>query len=215
MAYFARRYRVIGLDLSAQSLAGIANLYATCLQADATRAIPLPDASIDGVLGSFAWEHFTPEQKPQVLAECARVLRPGGKLVFLYDLDCQSPLYRSLRRRDPRLFRKLMIDSDGHWGWQSAQENLAIFEASGFRVLEHRGQEKLFIAAATFDEIQHWGGGLSRLAALGLRFRSGPAYHLYNAGIRLFDETVGRFLPESWARTAVTVCEKRADPDTR
>jgi SAM-dependent methyltransferase len=210
VAYFAQRYRVIGLDLSAQSLAGISNLYAACLQADATRAIPLPDASVDGVLGSFAWEHFTPEQKPLVLAECARVLRPGGKLVFLYDLDSQSPLYRTLRRRNPGLFRELMIDSDGHFGWQSAQENLAIFEASGFHVLEHRGQEKLFIAAASFDKIQHWGGGLRRLAALGLRFRSGPAYHLYSAGIRVFDESLGRLLPESWARIAVTVCEKTA-----
>jgi len=209
VAYFARRYRVIGLDLSLQSLAGIANLYAACLQADAARAIPLPDASVDAVLGSFAWEHIPPDQKPRVLAECARVLRPGGKLVFLYDLDCQSPLYRTLRRRHPQLFRELMIDSDGHFGWQTPEENLAIFEAHGFRVREHHGQEKVFIASATFDKIQHWGGGLRRLAALGLRFRSGPAYHVYSAGIRLFDATVGRFLPESWARIAVTVCEKR------
>jgi SAM-dependent methyltransferase len=212
VAYFAHRFRAIGLDLSAESLAGISNLYAACLQGDAARAIPLPDASVDGVLGSFAWEHFTPEQKPRVLAECARVLRPGGKLVFLYDLDCQSPLYRTLRRRDPGLFREQMIVSDGHFGWQTAAENLSIFEASGFRVLEHRGQEKFFIAAATFDKIQHWGGGLRRLASLGLRFRSGPAYHLYNAGIRLFDESIGRLLPGSWARVAVTVCDKRDSP---
>lgn len=212
VAYFAKRYRVIGLDLSHQSLAGIANLYAACLQADAARAIPLPDGSVDAVLGSFAWEHIPPDQKPRVLAECARVLRPGGKLVFLYDLDCQSPLYRTLRRRDPGLFREQMIVSDGHFGWQTAAENLSIFEASGFRVLEHRGQEKFFIAAASFDKIQHWGGGLRRLASLGLRFRSGPAYHLYNAGIRLFDESIGRLLPGSWARVAVTVCDKRDSP---
>jgi SAM-dependent methyltransferase len=210
VAYFAHRYRMIGLDLSLQSLAGIANLYAACLQADAARAIPLPDASVDAVLSSFAWEHFTPDQKPRVLAECARVLRPGGKLVFLYDLDCQSPLYRTLRRRNPELFRKLMIDSDGHFGWQASEENLAIFEAGGFRVREHQGQEKVFIASPTFDKIQHWGGGLRWLAALGLRFRSGPAFHVYSAGVRLFDATVGRFLPVSWARVAVTVCEKRA-----
>jgi SAM-dependent methyltransferase len=210
VAYFAHRYRMIGLDLSGQSLAGIANLYAACLQADAARGIPLPDSSVDAVVSSYAWEHVPPDQKPRVLAECARVLRPGGRLVFLYDLDSQSPLYECLKRRDGQLFREVLIDREGHRGWQTLQENRAIFEANGFCVREDRGKEKLFIAPAMFDKIQHWGGGLRRLASLGLRFRSGPAYHVYSAGIRLFDATVGRLLPESWARVAVTVCEKRA-----
>ena len=79
-------------------------------------------------------------------------------------------------------------------------------------MLEHRGQEKVFIASATFDKIQHWGGGLRRLAALGLRFRSGPAYHAYSAGIRLFDETVGAGRRSAGRGSAVTVCEKRPAP---
>jgi SAM-dependent methyltransferase len=212
VAYFAHRYRMIGLDLSHQSLAGIADLYAACIQADVGRAIPLPDASVDAVIGSFAWEHFPPDQKPRALAECARVLRPGGKLVFLYDLDCQSPLFRRLRRSNPQLYRQTMIDLEGHFGWQTAEENLAIFEAHGFRVREHRGAEKLFVAPAMFDKFQRWGGRFQGLAALGMRLRSGPLFQIYNTGTRLFDATLGRLLPESWARIAVTVCEKRAAP---
>src|SRR5262245_44947336 len=50
LAYFAGRYRMTGLDLSFASLARVAPLYEACLQADA-RAIPLPDASVDGVIG--------------------------------------------------------------------------------------------------------------------------------------------------------------------
>jgi SAM-dependent methyltransferase len=210
VAYFARRFRIIGLDLSHESLAGISGLYAACLQADAANAIPLPDGCVDAVISSYAWEHIAPDQKPRVLAECARVLRPGGKLVFLYDLDSQNPLYQRMQRRDPRLFHEVLVEREGHLGWQTGKQNLAIFEAHGFRVLEHRGQEKLFISPAMYDKVRNWGGGLARIASLGLRFRSGPAYHAYSAGLRLFDETLGRLLPESWARIAVTVCEKRA-----
>jgi ubiquinone/menaquinone biosynthesis C-methylase UbiE len=43
-----------------------------------------------------------PEAKPGVLAEFRRVLRPGGKLILLYDVDSDHPLYRRLRARIPR-----------------------------------------------------------------------------------------------------------------
>ncbi len=102
-AYFAHRYRIIGLDLSFTSLAQVAPLYETCLQADVVRAIPLPDASVDAVLSSFVWEHILPGDKPAVLAECRRVLRPGGHLVFLYDVESRNPLYRLMKRRDENL----------------------------------------------------------------------------------------------------------------
>jgi hypothetical protein len=138
------------------------------------------------------------------------VLRPGGKLVFLYDVACESPLFRRMQRRDPDLYREVWIDKEGHLGWETPERNLAAFAAAGFRVLEHCGKEKLLIAPAMFDKVQRWGGGLARLSRLGLRFRTGPAFHLYNAGLRLFDETLGRALPARWARVVVTVCEKPA-----
>jgi SAM-dependent methyltransferase len=110
--YFAQRYRAIGLDLSRRTLARVADLYATCLQADFTRGIPLPDASVDAVVSKFVWEHILPEDKPGVLAELRRVLRPGGKLVFLYDVDGRHPLYRRLQAADPARFREVVIERE-------------------------------------------------------------------------------------------------------
>lgn len=206
--YFSHRYRAIGLDLSAGSLARVADHYATCLQADLTRGIPLPDASIDAAVSSFVWEHILPEQKPAVLAELRRVLRPGGKLVFLYDVDGRHPLYRRMQAVDPALFQEILIDREGHAGWQSAADNAASFEAAGFCVLEHRGKEKLLIGPAMYDKVQHWPGAYRRLARVGLRFELGLPFHCYNAATRVFDESIGRLLPASWARVMVTVCER-------
>jgi len=206
--YFSERYRAIGLDLSAASLARVADLYSTCLQADLTRGIPLPDGSLDAAVSSFVWEHILPAQKPAVLAELRRVLRPGGKLIFLYDVDGRHPLYRRMQAADPALFQEILIDREGHTGWQSAAENAASFEAAGFRMREHRGKEKLLIGPAMYDKVQHWPGALRALARVGIRFRFGWRFQLYNAANRALDETLGRVLPESWARVMVSVCER-------
>lgn len=206
--YLSHRYRMIGLDLSAGSLARVADLYARCLQVDLTRGIPLPDASIDVVISSFVWEHVVPSEKPGVLAELRRVLRPGGKLVFLYDVDGNHPLYRRMRAADPALFQEVLIDREGHRGWQTAAANAAAFEAGGLRIVEHRGKEKLLIGPAMYDKVQQWPGAFRHWARIGLRFRFGWRFHLYNAATRVLDESVGRWLPESWSRVMVTVCER-------
>lgn len=77
--------RVVALDFSAAMLeAGAAKLPpgapVTRVTADA-RALPLPDRSVDAILCGFGLRNVP--ELPRALAECARVLRPGGVLVVL------------------------------------------------------------------------------------------------------------------------------------
>jgi SAM-dependent methyltransferase len=208
VAYFAQRYQMIGADLSYSSLAEIAGLYRTCLAADCVRSLPLPDASVDGILSSYFWEHIAPEDKPIALAEYARVLRPGGKIVFLYDVENRSPIYRWMKRRDPARYREVLIDREGHVGWQTPAENLDLFEQAGFRVLEHRGKEKLLIAPAMYDKVRQFGGWVRPVARLGHRLSEPPWFQPYNGLLRILDETLCRLLPETWSRVLVSVCER-------
>ena len=45
-------------------------------------AIPLPDDSVDAVVCSLLLHHLAPADKAVGLAECRRVLRPGGRLLI-------------------------------------------------------------------------------------------------------------------------------------
>jgi ubiquinone/menaquinone biosynthesis C-methylase UbiE len=80
--------RVHGVDAHAQAIGearagsereGL-SARATFDQMDASRPLPLPEASFDGLVCIDAINHLP--HRGSVLAEWARVLRPGGRLVF-------------------------------------------------------------------------------------------------------------------------------------
>ena len=72
--------RVVGIDFARAMLARARGRGASLVQADAA-ALPLRDARADAVTCGFALRNVV--SVPQVLAEAARVLRPGGRLALL------------------------------------------------------------------------------------------------------------------------------------
>lgn len=72
--------RVLAMDIAPAMLAALpASERITALQGD-MEAIPLPDQSVDVVFSNFALQWC--ESREQVAAEMARVLTPGGRLLF-------------------------------------------------------------------------------------------------------------------------------------
>jgi ubiquinone/menaquinone biosynthesis C-methylase UbiE len=83
--------RLTGLDLSKTYLAEAARAFdglrpATWLAANA-ETIPLPDASQDIVTSVFLFHELPPDARRAVTREFARVLKPGGLLVFMDSLQ--------------------------------------------------------------------------------------------------------------------------------
>ena len=76
----------VGLDCSPVALRRLADrddhptMAKRGLVGDCER-LPLDDGSVDVVLSTFAFEHFT--NVPGILAECDRVLAPGGRLILI------------------------------------------------------------------------------------------------------------------------------------
>jgi SAM-dependent methyltransferase len=89
---------VIGVDVheraisTANSLAGHRNLTerAKFQVADASSALPFPDASFDAITCIDAVNHLP--NRPQIIADWARLLKPGGRLLFTDPITVTGPL---------------------------------------------------------------------------------------------------------------------------
>ncbi|MFD5174618.1 methyltransferase domain-containing protein [Nocardia sp. NPDC058379] len=74
---------VTGVDLVPEFIAHARSRYPDVpFRVDSLRTVDAPTASIGGVLAWYSLIHFTPAELPAILAEFARVLVPGGRLVL-------------------------------------------------------------------------------------------------------------------------------------
>jgi 2-polyprenyl-3-methyl-5-hydroxy-6-metoxy-1,4-benzoquinol methylase len=90
--------RVVGVDVHAQAVT-TASLLATqrgladraeFRPIDATQPLPFGDASFDAITCIDAINHFP--DRPRVIAEWARLLKPGGRLLFTDPITVTGPL---------------------------------------------------------------------------------------------------------------------------
>jgi len=84
-------YRAVGVDRSAGMLAA-ARTGSPLVRGDAL-GLPVPDGGVDGLVCGFALRNFLSLEP--FLAECARVLRPGGRVALLEVSAPANPLLRA------------------------------------------------------------------------------------------------------------------------
>jgi len=135
----------IGLD-AAEEMVKIARIKSSKIpniQFDAAIAeeLPYPSGKFDAVVSTFFFHHVHLELKKNVLAEAARVLKPGGRLVVV-DVDVPTTWFGSLCARS------------GHWLFQQNEiaENIdgklrEAFEESPFEweeISHHSGYISVF-----------------------------------------------------------------------
>jgi SAM-dependent methyltransferase len=203
--YFGARYNMIGLDVSLKSLQGLCN-YKLSIQADAT-VIPLANQSIDGIISSYFWEHIPPLTKDKMLTEFKRVLKPGGKLVFLYDVETDNNYISLLKKKDNALYNKLFLEGDGHFGYETPAVNKKRFMAYDFILKKHFGMERSALQSnSVYEKYRHLNGILGLTGRVGFFLTSGKLFNYASIlFIRLFDETLGRLWPISKSRIIITV----------
>jgi SAM-dependent methyltransferase len=172
-AWLARRgaRRVIGLDPTPAQLATAAALGAEIgpgipLVRAAGEAVPLRDASFDLAVSEYGAAIWA---DPYVwIPEAARLLRPGGELVFLANAvlftlcapDEEAPAGRTLEREQRGLYRVEYTDDPGVEFHLPHGEMLRLLRASGFDVLDlielHAPDGAKDVQYATADWAQRW-----------------------------------------------------------
>lgn len=207
--YFGARYNMVGLDLSLESLKGLHN-YKMGLQADATR-LPLPDQSVDGILSSYFWEHIPPPVKDEMLKEFKRVLKPGGKLVFLYDVTTNNGVVNLLKKTDIARYNQLFLEGDGHFGYETPIENKARFIKAGFKIQKHFGMERTWLQSnSVFEKLRHLDGFAGMVGKIGYALSIGRLKgYIHTFFVRATDETIGRLFPLSKSRIIISVLVSR------
>src|ERR1700692_783790 len=91
---------VVGIEVHEQAVATARSLAAEhglahraeFRSADRTRPLPFADASFDAITCIDAINHFS--DRPRVMAEWARLLKPGGRLLFTDPIILTGPLTR-------------------------------------------------------------------------------------------------------------------------
>lgn len=208
IAWFARRYKMIGIDLSLTALRLAATDYAHPIQANAMQ-LPFASASIDGVISSCFFEHLDDHGKSAVLKECTRVLRPGGKVVFYYDIWTENHVISLFRKRDPARYEREFLARDGHIGYSSIPHNHALFAGSGLRIVRETYHERTpLLANSSWQKLAHWPGMAGRVARV-MNFLTNGVFRLPSlALLAIVDATIGRLFPPARARCVMTIARK-------
>jgi SAM-dependent methyltransferase len=207
VAWLGKQYRMTGVDVTRQGLAMAARKYSLCVRSSSLK--PIPDQSVDAVVSSYFWEHMSAADKGEILTQIARILKPGGHVVFIYDVATHNPLIAWLRARDPKRYQALFLDADGHIGYQTLAENEDLFRASGLKVMASNALERTPLqSTSVYLKMQQWDGSVRWLGRLLSLLNRRPLLLPYQAFLRLIDETVGRLFPAAWGRMAITVAQK-------
>ena len=139
-------YSGVGVDFSAGMLAA-AHTRAPLVRADALR-LPVPDASAAAVVSGFALRNLV--DLDRFFRECARVLRPGGRVAALETGEPASPLLRAahhlwFRRVVPLVGARLAHDAEAYQYLPRSAAYLpppdallALVESAGFAAVERR-----------------------------------------------------------------------------
>ena len=206
--FFGKHYSTTGLDLSHRALKNIAGVYERCIMADASK-IPLEDESVDAVVSSYFWEHIKPELKPPMLKEFSRVLKPNGKMIFLYDIETENRLINELKKKNVDLYKELFLEKDGHVGYQSYEENRKIFEQGGFVSIKHIGLERTFLQSqSVYNKLSVLGGTMGLFSKAGLLLNKSFLFYPYTSFLRITDCTIGNLFPINHSRVMVSILEK-------
>ncbi len=149
---------ITALDISANALKiykGIHGANCKTVQGNIF-ALPFADHSFDGLYNLGVLEHFTQDEIRQILLECKRVIKPGGKILVLWPpvfgftvfiLDSAHFILNKIFRMNVKLH------PDEITRVRSRKHAIQTFEDAGFKMIEYYfGIRDIFTQAVVVAE---------------------------------------------------------------
>ncbi len=214
-AFIPSRFRATGLDIDFEAARSVGQCYQHSINANVC-ALPFRSSSFDAVASSFVLEHLPLREAESGLGEIHRVLRSGGVLICLCDLDCDHPMLAVLRRFYPGAYCETFVEVPGHWGLRRESAWARLLEEAGFEthywrlmsrfpILDHAPWAYLASGARMPEYLKRVGRLAHRISNWG---RTGAIWGL---AVVLLDDAFRFLLPRSWAYRLLFVALKSRD----
>lgn len=138
------RAAIAGLDLSEAYLAQARKRTGACGVKANAEALPFADSSLDAVSCVYLFHELPPRVRPVVAASLARVLKPGGVLVFVDSVQpSDTPDLARLLEAFPVYFH------EPYYGSYAETDLVALFAKAGLRAV---GEDRAFLTKALLLE---------------------------------------------------------------
>ena len=133
---------ITALDISANALKIYKNIHgADCKTVQGNIfSLPFENDSFDGLYNLGVLEHFTQEEIKQILIECKRVIKPGGKIIILWPPTFGFTVFilDSAHFILNKIFRmNIKLHPDEITRVRSRQHAIQTFESAGFKMIEY------------------------------------------------------------------------------
>lgn len=204
---------VVGVDLSLSSLLQARRIYARVARAKLTE-LPFADETFDCVVSCDVLGHLEHGDKDTAIGEICRVLKPGGRTIHYVETEGYDPLMR-FAREYPELYRKYIIDPEGHIGLEDVAGTIDRFRSFGLEPVEeaavYRGLTYAGRLVQYFDnEYREKSAAISALASVSKALCSSKVTELMtNVVMAGLIEVGDRVFPASWSGGVLVCYEKR------
>lgn len=154
----AKHIDITALDISANALKIYRNIHGKdCKTVQGNIfSLPFADNTFDGLYNLGVLEHFTQDEIKQILLECRRVLKPGGKILVLWPptfgftvcvLDSAHFILNKIFRM------KVKLHPDEITRVKSREHAVSTFESASFKIIEYYfGMRDIFTQAVIVAE---------------------------------------------------------------
>jgi SAM-dependent methyltransferase len=209
--WLASNADVIGVDVSISALEHATEHYPLGLRTSGFH-LPLQNAAIDIVYGSYVYEHVPPTAKDQFLGEIARVLRPGGSCVLQFDTHADNRLMR-WARRDEEAYRRGFVEHDGHVGLETLSQAIRRIDEAGLEIVTAHpfGWTPVqYLPLYSWLDIAYgdkhrWVRVVSRISRWASRNRVGTAYEF---AVTMLYQRLQRWAPRNAGTNAIVIARK-------